>query len=73
MLLTLYRYTGLHNAVNSSLILLLLFFSGIAWAQNPLEPADTSSPYATLKSFLAITDAAGQSYNKYRESPGPDT
>jgi len=73
MLLTLYRYTGLHNAVNSSLILLLLLFSGIAWAQNPLEPADTSSPYATLKSFLAITDAAGQSYNRYRESPGPDT
>ena len=73
MLLTLYRYTDLHNAVNSSLILLLLLFSSIVWAQNPLEPADTSSPYTTLKSFLAITDAAGQSYNRYRESPGPDT
>lgn len=53
--------------------LLLLLSSNIASAQNPLEPADTSSPYATLKSFLAITDAAGQSYNRYRESPGPDT
>ena len=73
MLLALYRNTDRHIGISSALILLLLLFSGIAWAQNPLEPADTSSPYATLKSFLAITDAAGQSYNKYRESPGPVT
>ena len=73
MLLALYRNTDRHIGISSALILLLLLFSNIAWAQNPLEPADTSSPYATLKSFLAITDAAGQSYNKYRESPGPVT
>jgi len=74
MLLTLYRNTDRRIGISSVLILmLLLLFSSIAWAQNPLEPADTSSPYATLKSFLAITDATGQSYNKYRESPGPAT
>ncbi|MCP3868823.1 MAG: hypothetical protein GY703_12140, partial [Gammaproteobacteria bacterium] len=60
-------------AIRSVSTLLFLLLSSIVWAQNPLEPADTSSPDATLKSFLAITDAAGQAYNKYRESPGPVT
>lgn len=73
MLLAIFRNANSHITINKTVIVLLLLFSNIAWAQNPLEPADTSSPYATLKSFLAITDAAGQSYNRYRESPGPDT
>jgi len=73
MLLILYRNTNFPIAIRSVLTVLLLMFNSIAWAQNPLEPADTSSPYTTLKSFLAITDATGQSYNKYRESPGPVT
>ena len=73
MLLALFRNANSHITISKTVIVLLVLCSNIAWAQNPLEPADTSSPYATLKSFLAITDAAGQSYNRYRESPGPDT
>jgi MscS family membrane protein len=73
MLLTLYRNMNHPVTIRSVSALLLLLFSSFVSAQNPLEPADTSSPYATLQSFLAITDAAGQAYNKYRESPGPVT
>ena len=74
MLLTDYRNTNLPIAISSVLIaMLLLLFNNIVWAQNPLEPADTSSPWETLKSFLATTDATGQSYNKYRKSPDPVT
>jgi len=74
MLFTVYRNTTLPITISRVLIaMLFLLFSSIVLAQNPLEPADTSSPWATLNSFLTITDAAGKSYNKYRESPGPVT
>ena len=73
MLLALYRNSDSHIAVSKVMIVLLLLFSNIAWAQNPLEPLDTSSPRATLQSFLAITDTIGQSYNRYRESPSAST
>jgi MscS family membrane protein len=74
LFITLYRNMNLPIDLSSVLVaMLLLLFNNIVWAQNPLEPADTSSPWATLKSFLAITDATGKSYNKYRESPGPVT
>lgn len=73
MLLALYRNADRHIAISNALIVLLLLLSGIAWAQNPLEPHDTSSPRATLQSFLVITDTIGQSYNRYRESPSAAT
>ena len=39
-------------------LLLILFIAGIAGAGHPLEPLDTSSPRATLESFLVVTDEA---------------
>lgn len=58
-----------------SLAVMLLFIlpANIAWAQNPLEPPDTSSPRATLKSFLDLSDETGRRYNVFRESPSPAT
>ena len=58
-----------------SLALLLLLQSSVSptWAKHPLEPADTSSPRATLASFLRLTDEFAPVYHAYRESPGPAT
>ena len=51
----------------------LLTFAGVAGAQSPLEPVDTSSPRATFESFLALTDESSRRYNAFRENPGPAT
>ena len=53
--------------------LLLLLIAGTAGARHPLEPADTSSPRATIESFLALTEETGRRYLQYRESPSPAT
>ncbi len=51
--------------------LLLLLVSSTAVALSPLEPADTSSPRATIASFLAITDDVMSRYIEYRKAPSP--
>lgn len=38
-------------------------------AGHPLESVDTSSPRATMNSFLIVTDEFGRVYNQYREAP----
>lgn len=53
--------------------LLLLFVAPLAEAGNPLEPLDTSSPQATMESFLALTEQAARRWAEYRESPSPTT
>ena len=53
--------------------LLLLFIAGIAGAGHPLEPLDTSSPRATLESFLVLTDEAARRFTEYRDAPSPTT
>jgi len=39
-----------------------VLFAGTAVATNPLLPIDTSSPRATMQSFLALTEAAADRY-----------
>jgi len=59
--------------ISMAIILLFLLPANTAWAQYPLEPPDTSSPRATLKSFLDLSDETGRLYNVFRESPSPAT
>ena len=51
--------------------LLFVLFAGAAVAKNPFLPIDTSSPRATMQSFLALTKEAGDRYRAYRDSPSP--
>lgn len=52
--------------------------SPAAWAANPtfspLEPPDTSSPQATMRSYLVAMEGASESFRslmeRYREEPG---
>ena len=44
-----------------------------AGAKNPLLPVDTSSPRATMQSFLALTKEATDRYQAYRDAPSHDT
>ena len=53
--------------------LLALFQAPAAEALHALEPLDTSSPRATLQSFLALTEQVARDYIEYRDSPGPAT
>ena len=53
--------------------LLLALMMSAADARHPLEPADTSSPRATMESFLSLTQETARRYEKYRDRPGPDT
>jgi len=53
--------------------ILCLLIAGIARAGQALDPVDTSSPRATLASFLSLTEEAAQRYSEYRASPSPDT
>jgi MscS family membrane protein len=53
--------------------LLLLFVVQVAEAWSPLESLDTSSPRATMASFLALTDEAAGRWGEYRKSPSPTT
>ena len=54
-------------------LLLILFIAGIAGAGHPLEPLDTSSPRATLESFLVLTDEAARRFTEYHDAPNPTT
>jgi MscS family membrane protein len=44
-----------------------------ASAENPLEPVDTSSPRATLESFLSLTGETARRYAAFRENPSRST
>lgn len=62
-------------ALTSKLVALLLclLITGTAGARHPLEPVDTSSPRATLESFLAVTEEVARRYFAYGDSPNPAT
>lgn len=53
--------------------LLCLFPGTFHGADNPLAPIDTSTPRATMASFLALTEEAARCYLAYRDSPSPST
>lgn len=53
--------------------MLLVVAAGSAGARKPLEPVDTSSPRATVQSFLALAEEAADLYSAYREAPSPVT
>ncbi len=54
-------------------LLVVVMLAGGANARYPLEPMDTSSPRATMESFLALTDEAARRFVEYRDAPGPAT
>ena len=54
-------------------LLLSLLLAPAAGALHPLEPLDTSSPRATMKSFLVLTEEITQRYSDYRNSPSRAT
>ncbi len=54
-------------------VLLLLLTAATAVAENPLQPIDTSSPRATMQSFLALTEETADRYQAYRDSPSRAT
>jgi MscS family membrane protein len=65
----------LRGHVRALWLVATLFLSlavGAAGTGNPLEPVDTSSPRATLGSFLAMTDQAMELFSEYRRSPSPE-
>ena len=53
--------------------MLVLLIAGGVDARHPLEPLDTSSPRATINSFLYITEEVSRRYFEYRNSPSPAT
>ena len=42
-------------------------------ARHPLEPVDTSSPRATIASFLALTEETARRYLEFRDAPSLST
>ena len=54
-------------------VVLLLLVTVSAGARHPLEPLDTSSPRATMASFLVVTEEATRRYAEYRDAPSPAT
>jgi MscS family membrane protein len=59
------------NFKRAAISLLLLCLAGSADARHPLEPADTSSPRATMESFLTLTDEVAKRLETYRDTPSP--
>lgn len=53
--------------------LLLLLLGSASEAGHPLEPMDTSSPRATMRSFIALTEEAVRRGSAYLEAPSPAT
>lgn len=55
------------------LVVVLIVVGGTASARNPLTPDDTSSPRATLQSFLDLTQEIEERYREYRDGQSPST
>lgn len=60
-------------AISLMVLSLLASQPGFSDMRNPLQPIDTSSPRATLGSFLSITDEISQRVDGYRKSPSRST
>jgi MscS family membrane protein len=56
-----------------ALFFLSIIVAGTASAWHPLEPLDTSSPRATMATFLNVTDEVASRYLAYVSSPSRDT
>ena len=69
--------TGLHRHLlmvgRLVALLVVIMFVGGADARYPLRPVDTSSPRATMESFLTLTDEAARRLVEYRNAPSPAT
>lgn len=53
--------------------LLFLLIVGSVCSGEPLEPVDTSSPRATMQSFITLTEETTDRYLEYRDSPSQGT
>lgn len=53
------------------ILLLVLVITTSASAGSPLLPVDTSSPRATMESFISLTEEAAERYDAFRSSPSP--
>ncbi len=51
----------------------LLIFACSAGAQDSFVVVDTSSPRATMESFITLTEEAAHRYDEFRDSPNPVT
>lgn len=67
------RMYRLFSNLQPALALALLLIAGHAVAANPLKPPDTSSPRATMASFLDLTEQAATRYDAFRDDPSPAT
>ena len=56
-----------------AVLLVSVLIAGTAGAQSPLEPLDTSSPRATLQSFIANAEEMYRRYADYRSTPSRTT
>ena len=56
-----------------ALLFSLIAVAGTASAWHPLEPLDTSSPRATMATFLDVTDEVASRYLAYVSSPSRET
>lgn len=67
--------TILKTLTRSLLLWIFLSYSSFADIQNMnlSKPVDTSTPRATIESFLTLTDMIGRRYNAYKENPNPET
>ncbi len=63
--------------VLTNFLILWVFFSCSSFADIPnanlSKPVETSTPRATIESFLNLTDLIGRRYNSYKENPTPET
>ncbi len=65
-------FTGI--VANRFFVGLLLLLAAITIdAGQPLKPPDTSSPRATMESFLALTDKVARRFVEYRDAQSPAT
>lgn len=64
-------FSAIARRVVAGILLLLVVDAATAWQS--LEPVDTSSPRATMESFLRLTEETSRRSLEYRDSPGPAT
>ena len=64
--------TSLLTTTSAVLLIVLILIASVD-ARFALEPLDTSSPRATMESFLRLTEEFSRRYSEYRDSPSPAT